>query len=179
METNKRKIKNNKTKKNFVKYIFVYGAMINKFQQKKTLGKYVKTYPVILNKNFGYKRIFNACDNNITFLGLEKNSNYNTNINGLILKLTSKKQYNNIKKREVVYKLINIPRQFFSFLKDEDINNKIYGFIPYKNAVCNNDNISDKYVNTILNGCKYYGNDFMKEFINTTSNIPNKFKYKL
>ena len=148
-----------------------------------------KPIPVIISKDFGYKRVWNTqLNKNILVLGLEKNKKKDTPINGIIFKVKNNVLKKFIK-REKHYKQIYIDSTYvksYNKSNDIDVNTKIITFVtklPSKshlkdNKKLKNENYSKKlyivplYLNIIINGLQKYGNKFVSMFFDTTYGFP-------
>lgn len=179
MKTHKKNKKSkNKTLKNNRKCIFLfgYGSLLNDYSRNKTHTKTTKKYPIVLNKDFGYVRKWNTIiPNNKLVLGIEKNKQKNTPINGVLFKVCSC-CIKNFLERETRYNLKKINRKYVTFSKDipKDFNKfGVYTFVTknkYNNSLqkIKTLKIPKYYKNIIKTSFKHYDKDFKKMFLKTT-----------
>lgn len=179
MKTQNNKVnKKNKTLKNNKKCIFLfgYGSLMNDCSRKKTHKKVSKKYPVVLNENFGYVRKWNTIiPKNKLVLGIEKNHNKDTSINGILFKVC-KCCIKNFLKREKRYNMKKINKKHIIFSKNipYDFNKyEVYTFVTKNgsnNSIKKNKSlkIPKYYKNRIKRSFKHYNKDFKKMFLKTT-----------
>lgn len=131
--------KTNKKQKKECVYIFGYGSLMNDLSRFKTHVHTKKTYDAVLLPEFGYVRSWNTMiPNNQIVLGIQKNKNKNTPINGVLFKIC-KCCLDKFIERETHYNVRTIPSKYVKFTSEKsfDLNtNKIITFVtkPQYNA---------------------------------------------
>jgi len=161
------------TSKNAKNYIFVYGSLTNFFIQK-ILLKNVQSLPpkAILVKESGYKRFWIKGKNNEVSLGIFQ-SELATDINGVLIEIDSDELINFDKyelnenehiRKKINWDFIHIDNKL-NYLKDN-----LYVYIkegePYKINIV--ENIPNLYMQTVLDGFRRYGDDYLDLFLATT-----------
>lgn len=154
-------------------YIFGYGSLINKTSRDSTCKCKYESIPVILDKEFNYRRIwkYRSYKGNFTALTLEKVSNNKaTNINGVLFRVSN----DNIKCfdiREKGYKRIVIPNEYIKSYHNYKLELKdsiIYTYVAINNncRLPNKDyQINQTYLDICINGCLFYGEQFTRDFL--------------
>ena len=138
-KSHKKTQKNKKKQKKECVYIFGYGSLMNDLSRFKTHVHTKKTYDALLLPEFGYMRSWNTMiPNNEIVLGIQKNKNKNTPINGVLFKICKCCLHKFIE-RETHYNIRTIPSKYVKFTSEKsfDLNtNKIITFVtkPQYNA---------------------------------------------
>lgn len=152
--------------------IFGYGSLINEESLKKTSPNSKIIYPA---KIYGFIRVFNLPSTNricpitktsVAVLNVEK-SEYNEHINGVCIEV-SVDEFEYILEREKGYELIEIEIQDYN-----NENNRTKGFMFRARHYEAYDyvfesEIQQEYLTICLEGAKNFGEQFLKEFKNTT-----------
>jgi len=131
--------KTQKTQKKECVYIFGYGSLMNDLSRFKTHVHTKKTYDAVLLPEFGYMRSWNTMiTNNQIVLGIQKNKNKNTPINGVLFKIC-KCCLSKFIERERHYNVRTIHPKYVEFINEKQFdlnNNKIITFVtkPKYNA---------------------------------------------
>jgi len=137
-KNNSHKKTQEKQKKECV-YIFGYGSLMNDLSRFKTHINTKKTYDAVLLPEFGYMRSWNTMiPNNQIVLGIQKNKNKNTHINGVLFKIC-KCCLDKFTQRERHYNVRTVPSKYIKFTDKNSFdlnNNKIITFVtkPQYNA---------------------------------------------
>ena len=167
-------------------YIFGYGSLVNNESRKTTIKLKKSPVKAIISENFPYSRSYEFKYNTSRVLGLKEDNSYNKHINGIIFKV-KQSQLDKLDEREKGYKKIVIP---WSFLKNKEEllnNNKLnknynnytlFTYIPSDEMTINTENntISYNYLDKVYDGFQENGDDdFLKEFINNTDNLPSNY----
>ena len=185
MITRKKQINNkNKTKKNILKYsyIFGYGSLVNTKDREVTTNRKDKTYPVIIKEDFGYKRSYDFMSSYLRkrrVLGIKKNNNFNTQINGILIKVPNS-VIKNLDSRESNSKKLRIKwKHIINYNTTNKLNHDYPIYTYATKQEYSNYNRCDKiwkyYLNLTVRGFLEYGEEFAKLFFETTSNLPKDF----
>ncbi len=146
-------------------YIFGYGSLINKSTRE---NQSVQDIPVRVR---GYRRDWNAriSDHKTTALGLEVDAT--SFCNGVLVE-TSPDLLDELDKREqnVGYKREKINYEMVELLVPASLlGTEIYTYIPKDPVIPTSEYpILRTYIDTVLFGCLEHGEDFLREFIQTT-----------
>lgn len=159
-------------------FIFGYGSLINDTSRNTNCEFIHEAIPARISHEFNYRRIWNYKNptSQMFALGIEKcNENISpSTINGVIFPVIEN-DLNKFNERELNYTLKEIPKNMIETLSWVNIpkNSKIWTYVPNINSSNNNrahyDNpICQSYIDLCLEGCLKYGEDFAKEFLDTT-----------
>ena len=157
-------------------FLFGYGSLMNDCSRKKTHKKISKKYPVVLNEKFGYVRKWNTIiPKNKLVLGIEKNHNKDTSINGVLFKVC-KGCIKEFLKREKRYNIKKINKKHIIFNKNRpyDFNKyEVYTFATkngFNNSIKKNKSLKiPKYYKNIINkSFQHYDKKFKNTFFKTT-----------
>jgi len=149
-------------------YIFGYGTLVNDKSRYKTLGnksgnrKTKRNIPGYIDKKYGYNKKYNVTHKRGVALGLEYNTDKSKDISGLLFKVT-KKDLNNLSRREKYYRLKRVPSKYFRTKTGRKCNTlkNICTFIPKRTSQLsktskNNKNITKEYKNIVSDGFQDY-----------------------
>ena len=190
MKTYKKYSKNSKNRKRKTKtkraprycYIFGYGSLIHDKDRQHTTIRHYKAIPVILNKEFGYKRYYDYSIIEPPYyrvLEIRKNPANDTPINGVLFKIPIS-TLKELDEREEGYKRVTIP---WKHITNHDTKNKldkhvkIYTYVgldKFSNKT-SRDKIWHYYLDLTVHGCLSHGEDFAKMFFDTTYALPREY----
>lgn len=159
-------------------FIFGYGSLINDTSRNSNCEFIHEAIPSRISSTFNYRRIWNYKNptSQMYALGLEKcqNPTQASTINGVIFPVIEP-DLHKFNERELNYILTEIPKNMIQTLSWINIptKSKIWTYIPinsdnkdisatYENPIC------QSYIDLCLEGCLKYGEDFAKEFLDTT-----------
>lgn len=159
-------------------FIFGYGSLINDSSRNCNCEFIHEAIPARISHEFNYRRIWNYKNptSQMFALGIEKcNENIKpSTINGVIFPVIEN-DLHKFNERELNYILKEIPKNMIETLSWINIpkSSKIWTYVPNINSSNNNrahyDNpICQSYIDLCLEGCLKYGEDFAKEFLDTT-----------
>ncbi len=145
--------------------IFGYGSLINEESLKKTCPSAEILFPA---KLYGFIRVFNVKSQtreDACVLNIEK-SEWNQYINGVCFEMCDK-YFEELLKREKEYELVQIE---IENLEDKSCHKAFVFRIPhFETYDFQFESLNQKeYVDICLNGCKNFGEEFLKEFKETT-----------
>ena len=162
-------------------FIFGFGSIINDESRKSTVPEAGDAFPVRIAKEFGYRRVWNfqSPSAKLTALGLIKDPNKQTTINGVIYPVLGD-DVSKFDEREEGYTRMEIPSYYIESYNWQELPKhkfKVWIYVPNgKNDVPGIDLVPpDKYypilqtyIDIVIIGCLKYGIDYAVEFLYTT-----------
>ena len=179
---------NDRDDKSKHEYIFGFGSIMNRDTHN---DKYLPGVSAILKKEFGYERQWNfRSSTGFTALGVSKVPDNRVeeqakDINGVLFQV-SQCMMPEFDRREIGYEKVRIPIEYLAFLEFNDNNNdknsswhknlgakdNLWLYVPlppYNKPADENHPLIQSYVDTVLQGCLFWGGERMAEsFIQTT-----------
>ncbi|MBS0235860.1 MAG: gamma-glutamylcyclotransferase [Proteobacteria bacterium] len=155
-------------------YIFGYGSLVNSQSRMASLGNNTFAIPARISSDFGYVRKWNFHSiTKMTALGLERVNDGKQTINGVIYPVSTDDMtiWDN---REVGYKRIEVPWRFVQSVGWQGLPSmgKLWAYVPEdgdRRGPANYDYpIVQSYVDVCTIGFLEYGEEFTKEFLETT-----------
>lgn len=150
--------------------VFGYGSLLNENSLKKTVPNASNIKPVILR---GFIRVFNAkcgricnCKNtNVAALNIEK-SEINDFINGIVFEM-DELHFDELLKREEGYELIEIDIESYEGERFRAVTFRYPHFEAEYDFLFDSE-VQMSYYNLCLDGAKSFGDDFYRDFLETT-----------
>ena len=165
-----------KLKEQVVHFIFGFGSLINHNSRRQTNPESKDAIPVRVAPEFGYIRSWNyhGTSSKLTALGVREIENGEDahSINGVIYPVNGT-DMSLVDEREDGYKRVEVPWRFvesFSWpaLPDPD-QTKLWMYLPENPQHPNSEYpVLQTYVDVCLDGCLEYGEEFAKEFLEST-----------
>jgi len=154
-------------------FVFGYGSLIIDESREKTLHHPSTGYKAYLSSTFNHKRSWTLIKPNYNIeLVMKYSFNQKYNTSGIIFQIDPE-SLEKIDRRESNYQRIQIP---VHMIQSDELklhsNNKIWIYVRNNEKIIpivysSSDQID--YINRLLNACRNYGKDYMKNFIHTTS----------
>lgn len=157
-------------------FIFAYGSLINAESRFQTIPKSKDAIPVRISPEFGYFRMWNyqGIRSRLTALGVQKvqDEGDGLSMNGVIYPVDGD-DMSLYDKREEGYYRAEVPWELVTVLSWKNLpdfsKSKLWMYVPEKSKPANIDYpIVQSYIDVCLTGCNEYGEEFAREFLETT-----------
>lgn len=158
--------------------VFGYGSLINLVSASTTLHRNLEQKDIIQMSLNGYERIWNYAsevyseklNKNVTAVYLNIVKQDGKHINGIAFEI-NQEELNYLIKRERYYDLVDVSNSV-----DKKVDAKVYVFVCTDSAhiAKTGDNVfvMQRYIDIVENGCKLLGQEFYKDYLETTQPIP-------